>query len=125
MKAAELPEEVIALISHIKNWQAQISDEVAGILLKLSRGEDLTRSENALDITPSELAAVLSVTNQTSITVDHTRQIKREGRIHPSKEWGVNSGRRSLYRVRDVKEVRASHGTGRPAGSRNKRKQAA
>jgi hypothetical protein len=125
MNVTELPDEVIALISHIKNWQAQISDEVATILLKLSRGEDLSRPENALDITPSELAALLSVTNKTPISVDHTRQIKREGRIRPSKEWGVNSGRRNLYRVRDVKDVKASHSTGRPTGSRNKRKQAA
>jgi len=122
MKATELPDEVQALISHIKNWDTLISDDVAPILLKLWQGEELTRSENGLDITPSELAAIWSITNKTPIKVDHVRGVKRDGRIEPSKEWGRGSGYRCLYKVRTVKDVRVTHEHGRPKGSKNKKR---
>lgn len=124
MKAHELPQEVQEQISHIKNWDTLLSDEVVTILEKLYRGEELTRTEQALDITPSELAALWSVTNKATIKPDHIRQVKREARIVPSREWGTGSGYRCFYRVRQVKDIKVSNSKGRPQGSRNKEKPA-
>ena len=121
MKAQALPDEVQKLISHIKNWQHLISDEVATILVKLWQGDELTESEDHLDITPSELAALWSVINKARITVDHTRQVKKEGRIRASREWGAGKGLKCHYRVADVRNVKVSNNRGRPSGSRNKK----
>jgi hypothetical protein len=117
MKPSELQPEVQALISHIPNWQTQIRDEVATILSKLWDSEELTRSEAGLDVTPSELAAIWSITNKTPIQVRHVREVKRDKRITPSAEWGTGSGRRCLYKVRSVKDVKVSHEKGRPRKS--------
>jgi len=114
MKATELQPEIQAFISHIKNWHTQIRDEVAMILHKLWNDEELTRSESALDVTPSELAAIWSITNKTPIQVRHVREVKRDGRITPSEEWGTGSGYRCLYKVRQVKDIRVGHDRGRP-----------
>lgn len=114
MKVTELPAEVQERISHITNWDTLISDDVAGILGKLASGEELTRGENGLEVTPSELAAIWSVINGDAIKVDHVRQVKREGRIQASKSWGTGPGARSLYKVREVKGVKVSHQRGRP-----------
>lgn len=114
MRANELPSEVQLLISHIKNWEALVSEDVAPILQKLWAGEELTRAENNLDVTPSELAAIWSVANQTPIKTEYVRQVKRDGRIIPSKEWGTGSGYRCLYKVRSVKDVKVGHDRGRP-----------
>jgi hypothetical protein len=122
MKVTELPEEVQAKISHITNWQTLISDEVAEILQKLSTGEELTRSENNLDVTPSEVAAIWSVTNNRSIETRYVREVKRDERIAPSKEWGAGPGRRSLYKVKVVKDITVTSNPGRHKGSRNRKK---
>lgn len=114
MKATELQPEIQALVSHIKNWETQIRDEVATILHKLWNDEELTRSKSGLDVTPSELAAIWSVTNKTPIQVRHVREVKRDGRITPSEEWGIGSGYRCLYKVRLVKDVKVGHDKGRP-----------
>lgn len=129
MKANELPNEIQSLISHIKNWDSLVSDDVTPILQKLWSGEKLTRTENNLDVTPSELAAIWSVTNQTPIKPEYVRQVKRDGRIWPSKEWGTKSGYRCLYKVRIVKDVKVGHDRGRPrkkkSGSQNLEQEAA
>ena len=122
MKVTELPEGVQIKISHLTNWQTLISDEVATILNKLSTGEDLTRSENNLDVTPSEVAAIWSITNNRPIEVRYVREVKRDGRIEPSKEWGAGPGRRSLYKVKTVKDIRVLQGPGRHKGSKNRSK---
>ena len=114
MKANDLPNEIQDLISHIKHWDTLVSEDVAPILQKLWNGEDLTRAESNLDVTPSELAAIWSVTNQTPIKPEYVRQVKRDGRITPSKEWGTGSGYRCLYKVRTVKDVKVGHDRGRP-----------
>ena len=114
LKANELPSEVQSLISHIKNWESLVSDDVTPILQKLWTGEELTRSENNVDVTPSELAAIWSVANRTPIKPEYVRQVKRDGRIVPSKEWGTGSGYRCLYRVRTVKDIKIGHDRGRP-----------
>ncbi len=114
MKANELPSEVQSLISHIKNWESLISDDAVPILQKLWSGEELTRAENNLDVTPSELAAIWSIANQSPIKPEYIRQVKRDGRIIPSKEWGTGSGYRCLYKVRTVKDVKVGHDRGRP-----------
>ena len=121
LKPNELPDEVQALINHIKNWDTLISDEVAPILQKLWNGEELTRSESNLDVTPSELAAIWSITNRIAIKPEYVRQVKRDGRIEPSKEWGKGSGYRCLYKVRTVKHIRITHDIGRPKGSGSKK----
>lgn len=115
MKANELPDEIQTLIRHIKNWDTLISEDVAPILQKLWDGEDLTRTENNLDITPSELAAIWSITNRTAIKPEYVRQVKRNGRVTPSKEWGTGSGYRCFYKVRTVKDVKVGHNRGRPS----------
>jgi len=122
MKVTELPEKIQAKISHITNWQTLISDEVAEILRKLSTGEELTRAENNLDVTPSEVAAMWSVTNDKAIETRYVREVKRDERIAPSKEWGAKSGRRSLYKVKVVKDITITSGPGRHKGSRNRKK---
>lgn len=113
MKEVELSPEVREKVEHIKGWQSLIRDDVATVLEKLYRGEELSRSEMGLDVTPSELAAIWSITNDTPIKVDHVRQVKRENRIEPSQEWGEGAGKRSLYKIRSVKDVRVSHNRGR------------
>ena len=118
MNVTELSEELQAKISHIPNWQSMISDEVAGILHKLSTSEELNRTENNLDVTPSEVAAIWSVTNNRVIEPRYVREVKRDGRIQPSKEWGVGSGRRSLYKVKGVKDIQITSGPGRHKGVR-------
>lgn len=121
MRATELPEEIQQLIKHLKNWDNLISEDVATILDKLYRGEELTRGEGSLDITPSELAAIWSVTNRTPIDARYVREVKRDGRIRPSKEWGKGPGYRCLYKVRTVKDIKITHEPGRPKGSKNKK----
>lgn len=121
MKATELPEEIQLLISHLKNWDNLISDDVTTILDKLYRDEELTRTEGSLDITPSELAAIWSVTNKVPIDARYVREVKRDGRIVPSKEWGKGPGYRCLYKVRTVKDVKITRDHGRPKGSKNKK----
>ena len=121
MKAQELPDEVQQLIDNIKSWQHLISDEVATVLVMLWQGDELTESEDHLDITASELAALWSVINKARITVDHTRHVKKEGRIQASREWGTGKGLKYHYRVADVRNVKVSNTQGRPPGSRNKK----
>jgi hypothetical protein len=117
MQVTDLPEEIRAFIQHIKHWESQISDPVAALLLKLWNEEPLSRSELGMDVTPSELAAIWSITNQTPIKPGYTRQVKRAGRITPSKEWGTGTGYRCLYRVRMVKDIKVGHERGRPRKS--------
>jgi len=121
MKVTELPEEAQSLIAHLKNWDNLISDDVAVILGKLYKGEEITRTEGSLDITPSELAAIWSITNKTPVDARYVREVKRDGRIVPSKEWGKGPGYRCLYKVRTVKDVKITHEQGRPKGSKNKK----
>jgi hypothetical protein len=122
MKVTELAEELQTKISHIANWDSMISDEVATILYKLSTGEELTRTENNLEITPSEVAAIWSVTNNRPIETRYVREVKRDERIRPAREWGIGSGRRSLYKVKGVKDIQITTGPGRHKGSRNRSK---
>jgi hypothetical protein len=122
MKVTELPEEIQTRLSHITNWQTLISDDVAAILLKLSNMEELTRSDNNLEVTPSEVAAIWSVTNGRAIDVRYVREVKRDERIQPSREWGAGPGRRSLYRVKVIKDIRIISTPGRHKGSKNRAK---
>jgi len=125
MKVTELSEEIQARISHIKNWDTLISDDVATILLKLSTEQDLTRAESNLEVTPSEVAAIWSITNGIPIEVRYVREVKRDQRIAPSREWGAGPGRRSLYKVKEVRPIRITNNHGRPKGSKNRIKEAA
>ena len=125
MKVTELPEEVQSSISHIKNWQTLISEDAATILDKLSKGEELSRAENNLEVTPSELAAIWSITNKLPVEVRYVREVKRDGRIEASKTWGSGPGARSLYRVKAVRDIKITQSAGRPKGSRNRKKEAA
>src|SRR5438552_16845505 len=105
MKTQQLSEDIQELVKHIDGWESLLSDEVAIILQKLWDSEDLSRSELNLDVTPSEVAAIWSVTNKTAIDPAYVRQVKRNGRIEPSKEWGKGAAYRCLYRVRGVKDI--------------------
>jgi hypothetical protein len=114
MKTTELPNEIQDLINHLSNWDTAISEDVASILLKLWSDEALTRYENNLDVTPAELAAIWSITNRTAIKSEYVRQVKRNRRIAPSKEWGTGMGYRCFYKVKTVKDVKVGHSRGRP-----------
>lgn len=103
-----LPEEAQSLLHLITEKNGQISDEVESILLKLWQGEKLTRHELALEITPSEVAAIWSITHKRPLSVTTVRQAvsRRKGAwkepIKPSREWGSGSTLRRLYRLGDI-----------------------
>src|SRR5437762_811202 len=61
MEVTQLPNEVTQYLEHIKGWNVLIRGEVATILDKIARGESLTRSDLAVEATPSEVAAIWSV----------------------------------------------------------------
>src|SRR5215467_4786943 len=88
MNATQLPTEVTRYLQHIDGWESLISNAVVPILDKLARGEPLSRSELATEATPSEVAAIWSVKYKTDINPRYVREVKRSGRIAPSKEWG-------------------------------------
>ncbi len=115
MKASQLQEEVTHYIQHIEGWESLIRDEVATILDKIARGEPLTRSDLALEVTPSEVAAIWSVKNKTDINPRYVREVKRKGRIEPSQEWGKGSSYRCLYKVREIIDIQVGHQRGRPS----------
>jgi hypothetical protein len=110
----QLPETVTRYIQHIKGWQSLISDDVATILEKIARIEPLSRSDQALEVTPSEVAAIWSVKNQTDISPRYVREVKRVGRIEPSKEWGAGASYRCLYKVKEIYPIVVGHDRGRP-----------
>jgi hypothetical protein len=114
MKVTELAPQIQVLLERITNWDTAIRDNVAAILDKLWKKEELTRSELGLNVTTSEVAAIWSIVNNTSISPDYVRQVKRAGRITPSEEWGKGSGYRCHYRVRDIKNIQVGHKRGRP-----------
>ena len=114
METRDLSPGVAQYLAHIKGWDSLISDEVAGILDKIARGEELTRGELSREVTPSEVAAIWSVKYHTDINPRYVREVKRAGRIEPSKEWGKGASYRCLYRIRNIIDVKVSHERGRP-----------
>ncbi len=112
----ELPEEAMALLSqgNIIHLETAISDKVGAILLKLWNGEPLTRGDLSEEITPAEVAAIWSIKYKTPIRTEYVRQVKRNDRIKPSKEWGMGPTYRCLYKVRDIINVEVGHQRGRP-----------
>jgi hypothetical protein len=115
METSQLPQEVTQYLQHIKEWESLIRDEVATILDKIARGEQLTRSDLGLEITPSEVAAIWSVKNRTDISPRYVREVRRNGRIEPSQEWGKGSSYRCLYKVREIINIEVGHQRGRPS----------
>lgn len=115
MKKVQLSGDVTPYLQHIEGWETLISDEVATILEKLAQGEPLTRSELTTDVTPTEVAAIWSVKHKLDINPRYVREVKRKGRIEPSKEWGQGPTYRCLYRVREVLPIEVSHRRGRPS----------
>ena len=108
-----LPEDAQALLTagNIRQPEAAISDAVEHILLKLWQQKKLTEEEQAMEITPSELAAVWSITHKRPVDRDTARQVlRRRGSrgemIKPSREWGSGQAHRRLYRLGDVLPVR-------------------
>lgn len=124
MKVTELSEDTLRLIRHIVNWDTLISDDVANILHKLSTNEGLTELEDSLEVIPSEVAAIWSVANRIPVETRYVREVKRDERIAPTREWGAGPGRRSLYRVGEIKGIRIANSPGRHKGSRNRPKAA-
>lgn len=114
MKDVQLSGDVTPYLQHIEGWESLISDDVATILEKLAHNEQLTRSELSTDVTPTEVAAIWSVKHKTGINPRYVREVKRKGRIEPSKEWGQGPTYRCLYRVREVLPIEVSHQRGRP-----------
>lgn len=84
------------------------------MLLKVWNGEELSRGELSEDITPAEVAALWSVKYRTPIKTEYVRQVKRNERIAPSKEWGEGKSYRCLYRVRNIIDIEVGHQRGRP-----------
>lgn len=115
MKVTDLPNEVTQYLLHIEGWESLVSDDVANILKKIAHNEQLGRTELGTDVTPSEVAAIWSVRYQTDINPRYVREVKRKGRIEPSKEWGKGSGYRCLYKVRTILPIEVGHQRGRPA----------
>src|SRR5205823_7247490 len=95
-------------------WESLISDDVAIVLDKIARGEQLSRSDLGTEATPSEVAAIWSVKYKTDINPRYVREVKRAGRIEPSREWGKGSSYRCLYKVREVIDIKEGHDRGRP-----------
>src|SRR5436853_2478290 len=114
MKAVELGPEVTPYLRHIEGWQDLITDEVATILDKIARGQELSRSDLSKEATPSEVAAIWSVKYKTDINPRYVREVRRNGRIEPSREWGKGSTYRCLYKVRGVINIEVGHQRGRP-----------
>ncbi len=114
MMQEELTPELQELLQQVK--LSAIRPEVKQILHKLWRGEQLTRSELAMDVTPAEVAALWSVANKTPIETWYVREVKCNGRITPGQEWGSGAGYRCLYRVKDVKPIQIRH-IGRPGAA--------
>ncbi len=113
----DLPDEAKALLTqgNIITPEETISDEVVPILLKLWNGEKLTRGDLGEEVTSSEVAAIWSILYKTPIKTEYVRQVKRAGRIVPSKEWGRGSSYRCLYKVRTILTIVVGHQRGRPS----------
>ena|SRR2546421_10425394 len=114
MKATHLSPEVTQYIQHIDGWESLISDDIASILDKIARGEPLSRADMGTEATSTEVAALWSVKNKNDIQPTYVRQVKRAGRIEPSREWGKGPAYRCLYKVREVIDIKVSHERGRP-----------
>lgn len=110
----ELPDEVQALLAKCKHWEMQVSEKVLQILIKLYNGEELTRTELSLDVSPLEVAAIWSVTNNTPIDPRYVRDVRRNRGLEPSKEWGSGAAYRCLFKVRAIKDIKVGHQRGRP-----------
>ena len=82
-----------------------ISGPAASVLVKLYRQEELSETENNLEVTTSEVAAIWSIVNGRAVSPKYVREVKRDGRIIPSREWGKGPALRSLYRVKGVKDI--------------------
>lgn len=114
MKTTQLSPEVTQYLTHIEGWETLISDDVSSILDKIARNESLGRSDLSTEVTPTEVAAIWSVKNKNDIQPTYVRQVKRAGRIEPSREWGSGSSYRCLYKVRTILPVEVGHQRGRP-----------
>jgi len=121
MKKTHLSGDVTSYLQHIKGWQSLISDDVATILEKLAQGKHLTRPELDTDVTPTEVAAIWSVKYKMDINPRYVREVKRKGRIDPSREWGQGPMYRCLYRVKEVLPIEVSHRRGRPHKGRKEK----
>jgi hypothetical protein len=115
MKATQLSDQVTHYIQHIDGWESLISDDIADVLDKIARNEPLSRSDLGTEATPTEVAAIWSVKNKIDIQPTYVRQVKRAGRIEPSREWGRGPSYRCLYKVREVVDIKVGHDRGRPA----------
>jgi hypothetical protein len=113
----ELPEEAMELLTggNIIAPEAAIAERVEQILGKLWKGEPLSRGDLAQEVTPAEVAAIWSIKHRIPFKTDYVRQVRRHGRIEPSKEWGKGPTYRCLYKVREVLHVEVGHQRGRPA----------
>ena len=114
MHASQLPAEVTQYLQHIEGWESLISDDVAAILNKIAHSEPLSRSDMGTEATPSEVAAIWSVKYKIGINSRYVREVKRAGRIEPSREWGKGSSYRCLYKVRNIIDIVVGHQRGRP-----------
>lgn len=117
-----LPPEAQALLqaTTIKHLDAVVSNEVERVLLKLWQSQKLTEEEQEIEINPTELAALWTITHRRPVRPDAARQMFREERtapIQPSHQWGDGPGRRRLYRLGDVIGVRL-----RNTGSKRKKR---
>lgn len=97
--------DLLEMMGPLRNWETLISPQVATILLKLSRGESLSRAELARELSATEVAAIWSVQNKHTIQPDYVRQVKRGGRIRPSRTIGSGAGAQSFYRVGEIKDI--------------------
>ena len=109
----ELPNRLLQ-IGQKKVAQLALIDDVARILDKIARSEPLGRSDLSTEVTPTEVAAIWSIKNKTGIQPTYVRQVKRAGRIEPSREWGKGPAYRCLYKVLEVIDIKVGHERGWP-----------
>lgn len=108
----QLSESVAARLSHLNT--RLIREHFIPVLEKLYKKEKLSHEELAYEAAPTEVAAIWSITNQTDVSSDHPRQLKRIGSIQASS----NLGTVSFYRVGDIIDRKVSHTRGRKPAAR-------
>ncbi len=62
----------------------------------------------------SLFAVIWSLKHKTDIEPRYVREVKRAGRIEPSREWGKGPTYRCLYKVRTIIDIKVGHERGRP-----------
>jgi len=102
----QVPQDLLNLLSKLN--VTSIRGNVWPILLKLWNKKPLTPKENNLEVSATEIAAVLSIANSRPIGPDTPRQLFRRKGLP---QWWQEGRREDLHLLRDDKDA-ITHGTG-------------